>query len=290
VRDGNLATTNYGAATSFELKNDNAGSTFNRRVLLRFDQSSLAGALPLAARLVLSATSTLSTYTGWTLAVHSLSGSAWTENAVNWNTAPTFGPAAHTFGLSASRTDVVDVSELYLSLGGTSPATVNLGLTMQVKPVNVVALYASRENPNPALRPRLEIDAIPAEARFENWIAAHGSVPVAARGATDDPDGDGLANLLEMALGGDPSRGDSLQPMVFSPEEGVVRLTLPASQPLGFRASLESSTDLITWSAVPIEAAMITSPPDGSRVVSIPTGPRREKQFWRLKISPEPTP
>lgn len=43
---------------------------------------------------------------------------------------------------------------------------------------------------------------------YAAWVSGQAALPAEARGATDDPDGDGLANALEWALGGDPLAAD----------------------------------------------------------------------------------
>ena len=47
---------------------------------------------------------------------------------------------------------------------------------------------------------------------FSEWIATFPAVPANLRGALDDPDRDGLTNLLEYALGLDPSAWSAVPP------------------------------------------------------------------------------
>ncbi|NQT38570.1 MAG: discoidin domain-containing protein [Planctomycetes bacterium] len=44
---------------------------------------------------------------------------------------------------------------------------------------------------------------------FGEWIAGYASIDADKRGPADDPDGDGIANLLEKFFGGNPSRADA---------------------------------------------------------------------------------
>jgi hypothetical protein len=68
--------------------------------------------------------------------------------------------------------------------------------------------------------------------------------------STSDPDHDGVANLVEFAMGGDPWTGDAsnakLQPVAASP--GTFRFRFQERKNLGdVQRSFESSTDLVNW-------------------------------------------
>jgi hypothetical protein len=54
----------------------------------------------------------------------------------------------------------------------------------------------------------LDFSDPPPPLTFATWIEGSG-VPAGQRGAMDDPDGDGLSNLLEFALGGNPMQADA---------------------------------------------------------------------------------
>lgn len=75
------------------------------------------------------------------------------------------------------------------------------------------------------------------EESFSAWIGESG-VPEVEQGANDDPDGDGLANLLEYALGLDPALADS--------EEGLRIESGPGGQRLVFQRSKSAAVDPIT--------------------------------------------
>jgi hypothetical protein len=68
--------------------------------------------------------------------------------------------------------------------------------------------YASRENSNAALRPRLRLFLRPNDPSFAGWINGFSSIPLAQRGAAADPDGDGRSNLEEYALRTQPNAVD----------------------------------------------------------------------------------
>ncbi len=44
---------------------------------------------------------------------------------------------------------------------------------------------------------------------FAEWLAAYSAIPADKCGPNDDPDGDGVVNLLEKSFGGDPARADA---------------------------------------------------------------------------------
>jgi hypothetical protein len=89
VRDGGSATTNYGSNAALEVKEHDAG--WNRRVYVKFDLSSLAGAVS-GAKLRLYGNLA---GTDPQLSVGAFSaGSSWTESGLTWNTQPSVGTSA----------------------------------------------------------------------------------------------------------------------------------------------------------------------------------------------------
>ncbi len=129
---------------------------------------------------------------------------------------------------------------------------------------------------------------------FEAWAAlpAHGLAPGVNDGPMDDPDFDGIVNIIEFGLGGEPMvRSPEILPRMEKSPEGWVfaydRNDL--SRPPATTQVVEYSPDLQAWSAVTVPAvsdnnAMIT--PDGTSdhvEVFIPdTG---QRMFGRLKVS-----
>jgi hypothetical protein len=138
------------------------------------------------------------------------------------------------------------------------------------------------------------------EVSYEAWVAEIWGEPAdGVTGRTDDPDGDGLVNLLEYALARDPQQ----------PDRGVVlELSAPAEAGAGHsltyreRANMEDtvvfpqrSTDLITW--IPATAAEVEtyfnfetgeSDPEGvwEKVTAVDreASDLSQRRFYRLRV------
>lgn len=92
---------------------------------------------------------------------------------------------------------------------------------------------------------------------FERWEAAAG-LPVDQRGESDDPDRDGLPNLLEYALGSNPANNDSSGILSILSSPGASLIEFPeAAQHAGVTLELEATHDLghPTWTSVATSAA-----------------------------------
>lgn len=120
-----------------------------------------------------------------------------------------------------------------------------------------------------------------------------------------DPDGDGLSNLAEYALGLDPLRSSTgaQLPVVATVDFGAARYLAfsfrrLAAPPPGLVYVVEESTDFTTWTPVDPVAQQLTSPVaqgDGTELVTLRgtlplTGPEAEpRAFMHLRID-GPTP
>jgi hypothetical protein len=129
-------------------------------------------------------------------------------------------------------------------------------------------------------------DFAPPASPFESFLIAAG-VPANQRAATDDPDADGVPNLLEFALGLAPLTPDSDGLPLLAVIGGNLTLTYDRAQPAAVTYTVETTTDLATpasWSATGV--AQGTPAGDGLTTASIPlgTGPR----FLRLNVTLNP--
>ena len=97
-----------------------------------------------------------------------------------------------------------------------------------------------------------------------------------------DPDGDGIANLLEFALALDPlvSSQDGL-PAITSVNDTIVEYEFNNARE-GLLYEVQLSTDLVTWSQPPFATLTSTS----ATPVQIPTTEESDgRLFIRLRIS-----
>ena len=117
---------------------------------------------------------------------------------------------------------------------------------------------------------------------FTSWISGQPGVG-ALTDANDDPDGDGVANLLEYALGSEPGAADSAALPDVAPVGDHLALTFTPSVVTGLRYIIEASSDLSDWSDATDITALLTSgePYTHTDSASLSIAPRR---FLRLRI------
>jgi hypothetical protein len=98
-----------------------------------------------------------------------------------------------------------------------------------------------------------------------------------------DPDGDGLANLLEYALGTQPDDASSISLPVAATSGNHLTLSFTPHQTTGLRYLIEASSDLVNWSD-PINITALLSegqPYTHTDSANLSTTPRR---FLRLRV------
>ena len=108
---------------------------------------------------------------------------------------------------------------------------------------------------------------------FDTWAAGFG-IPAGQDGTGDDPDGDGVDNLVECALAMHPLRADAQTLPSPSTEviDGELVLTmryLPRAQDCPYVSIVpQSSLDLEQWTA--IEPKALSTAADGTVTVRLP--------------------
>jgi hypothetical protein len=123
---------------------------------------------------------------------------------------------------------------------------------------------------------------------YATWAADHVS---SATTATEDPDGDGLPNLLEYALSGAPQDASSAPRILF--DGASFEFPFDPARP-DAELTLKRSEDLATWENIAVMRAAdlpaqtasgyaLTLPAaSGTARVALPAGPLPERVFFRL--------
>jgi len=204
-------------------------------------------------------------------------------------------------GATADRLNVVgnlDLTQAKLTFTGATTAR-----------ESIIATYGTLTGANFAsvtsLPPgyRVEIDTakkqvlLVGEASFVSWMSVQ-ALPQTHATPDMDPDGDGISNLLEYVLGGDPSRPDPNIAPRIAVGNGNLTLTFQrpdAAETADVSLSVETSSDLVTWQ----QSYVITPGPPAPQVsiqengtnpdtitVTIPAS--SNQRFTRLKASLNP--
>ncbi len=129
----------------------------------------------------------------------------------------------------------------------------------------------------------------------DNWEELHGINPLTSAG-TDDPDQDGVPNIMEFAFHGNPHWQDG---GTILPRSGVGDAESDQYMLLDFRRpvehgallyDLQESSDLIHWTTYPLSSLLIEPPVsrgDGSEDITVRANtPMREstRQFLRIRL------
>ena len=115
---------------------------------------------------------------------------------------------------------------------------------------------------------------------FASWAATHSP---SQQGPNDDPDYDGIVNLLEYAFGTHPSEPGSATAPTLVRIGFVISLSYPR-----LRAELiytvEASADLVSWSSAGIDQDAVT-PIGGTATATMPIAPETAHTFLRLRVT-----
>jgi len=197
---------------SLWMKNVN-GTGFDREIFMRFDLSSVAGRTIHHAELVLHATDP---DTAATANTHWVPDDMWTETGVTWNTRPAVSDLLSTWALSPDFVQRVDLTaRAAIEAAGDGLLSLRHGIVTQQVSATIFK-YASRENANAGIRPRLRLLVSVEDPSFAAWISGYPEIPSGLREAGADADGDGLTNFEEYAL--------RRQPYLAEGNPGAIRL------------------------------------------------------------------
>jgi hypothetical protein len=132
---------------------------------------------------------------------------------------------------------------------------------------------------------------VPAPPGFLGWLDGY-DLPEESSGPNEDPDGDGIPNLLEYALaGGDPETSNAnLLPQLSTVEEnGEEYLTLTVnknSAASGLTFHVEACGDLTNWVGGATHVTVISETADQLVVRdNTPISNSNERRFLRLRVS-----
>lgn len=109
-------------------------------------------------------------------------------------------------------------------------------------------------------------------------------IPADKRGALDDPDGDGLPNLLEYALGLAPGSADSAAAPAVQAVNATLTYSYRRAVATGLTYTVETSTDLINWS----DAGVDQGTPDANGYVTASILLEGTGRYLRLKVTTSP--
>ena len=122
---------------------------------------------------------------------------------------------------------------------------------------------------------------------FDIWSGQHG---LSGGNAQDlaDPDGDGVPNLVEYALGGHPgSAGSAPRPHVSLPEPSAprLRMEIPRVADPSLTYEIWASDDIVSWGASPVWSSTGSANAGGTAVYNDSADPAlQKKRFLRLRI------
>ena len=279
VQGGCYANNNYGTNTVLQCKTDVGTASYNRESYLRFDLSSLNGPV-VSATLRLKVEST--TGSGDTHTAYFASDDSWGETTITWNTKPVAGILLDAALLPAVGSWIeLDVTgQVALEQIGDK-----LFSTVLISDGTVLAEYYSKEA-GAGNRPMLIIETGP--SAYSQWAADYQLV----YGPEGHDDADGLDNLYEYGVGGDPTNEwDTGYAIQFSIEgtNGLFVHPQLSDPDSGIRYVLELTDNLVSNVWTTNGYIIAGTVPDGytngfDAVINQISTEGENQQFIRLKI------
>lgn len=277
--------TNFGNATTMMVKKD-GGAHVEREAFMRFDFRGVDPTAIEQSSLHLHFTSTATDANGRTTVVNDPDN--WGELTINWSNRPTVQKVfVGDWTPVAGDWRVLDAS-------GVIPSGLETGNTItfrhQITSQSSASVYsiASGENANASLRPFLRLQMAPPS--LDAWLTATAGLAISQITPGDDPDGDGISNLLEAWLG---TRAD-LPDMAALPRiarrngQWMFDLELNPNPPVGLFYYLESSDSLGNdWQLVPGVIWENNGPLAHGRqpmTARLPEHPSSGRRFYRFAV------
>lgn len=130
-------------------------------------------------------------------------------------------------------------------------------------------------------------NAVPPKTSWDQWALIHMNAQ-SRNGVTQDPDGDGVSNLMEYVFGTSPEKASRapVMPMEFVKvgSETYLQVTIPRRSDHSAILSVEVSDDLVLWHSGSQSTVTVSDTPSGWVVRDLePRRPDRPKRFIRVK-------
>lgn len=133
----------------------------------------------------------------------------------------------------------------------------------------------------------IEVVVSAAETPFETWAGGHGLTGGDAHDLAD-PDGDGIPNLVEYALGGNPGSSHAApRPQAHVPEPSAprLRIEIPRVADPSLTYEIWASDDLFNWGSAPVWSSTGSANAGGTAIYNDSADLSvQNKRFLRLKI------
>jgi hypothetical protein len=254
-------------------------------------------------------TATFSAAGTYTLRLSATDGSATVfqdlaVTAASPNTAPTIStvadqtiPANGTTGALGFTPGDAETAAASLTVNATSSNTTlvpNTNITFGGSGANrtVTVVPAPNQTGNATITLTVSDGTLSADTTFTvtvtetmaSWISGYSGVG-SLTAATDDADGDGFANLLEYALGKNPSDPSDRPNLTVATSGNHLTLTFTPQRVSGFTYTVEASSELSNWSEASDITSQLTPGQSHTHTDSVAISGAATKRFLRLKVS-----